>query len=172
MSDRSARKLVALVGAGVVLLVCGWLDAVVIVGISRRANETFDPSGIAWALSFGYLVVAGAVLVVALLARWARSAVVGVVYVLVGVFFVFLPPINWLWAATINGASPILPDPLLTLVNTAYVDAEQGPLNAVAIIGAAMLLVGGLSVAGVLRTRPSTPPMAASGSLESEISPT
>jgi hypothetical protein len=171
MSRSSARKLAAIVGAGAILVVVGWLDTVVIVGISRSASQTFDPFGISWAMSVGYLIVAGAVLAIALLARWVRSVFVGAIYVLVGAFLVFLAPLNWEWAATINGAAPVLPGPIVTVVSNAYLYGEQGPLNAVAIIGAAMLLVGASSIAFGLRTRPATPPHPAEGSLASEVSP-
>jgi hypothetical protein len=151
MAPGWARKLVALVAAGVVLLIVGWLDTVVLVGIQRRSEETFDISQVAWALPLGYLAVAAALLAIGLLARWVNSAFVGLAYALVGAFLTFLFPIEWQWAAAINGAAPFLPGPIASFVNEAYLRTEQGPLNAVAIIGAGMLLVGLANIGLALR---------------------
>ena len=104
--------------------------------------------------------------------RWARSGLVGSVYAIVGALLVFLGPINWIWAATINGADPILPGPITTLVNSLYINAEQGPLNAVAIIGAGMLLIGIASVVDAMRHRaPAAAAPVATTSATSEVSP-
>ena len=151
MSPGWARKLVTLAGAGLVLVVVGWLDTVVMVGIQRDSQTTFDISQIVWALPLGYLAVAAALLVVGLLARWVNSAFVGLVYALVGAFLTFMFPIEWQLAAEINGAAPLLPGPLASFVNEAYLRTEQGPLNAVAIVGAGMLLVGLASIGLALR---------------------
>ncbi len=170
MSGPSTRKLVALVLAIAVLATAGWLDTVVIVAIQQSSQETFDISRLEWALSFGYLIVAGAVLAIALLARWARSVLVGLVYAVVGAFLVFLSPMIWLGAVGLNGAPPFLPGPIATLVNDAYIYGERGPLNAVAIIGAGMLVVGIGSIAYAFRHRASVAP-AVEGRLPSEATP-
>ncbi len=172
MSDRSALKVVAVVGAGILLVIAAWLDSVVLVAIVKSASASFDVQSLVWAESFGFLAVAGTVLAVALLGRWARSALVGGVYAIVGALLVFLGPINWLWAASINGARPVLPGPITTLVNNLYINAEQGPLNAVAIIGAGMLLVGIASIVDAMRHRaPAAAPPVATSSVTSEVSP-
>jgi hypothetical protein len=171
VSNQSIRKLVALAAATAVLVIAGWLDTVVIVGIQRSSEATFDISQFAWALSFGYLTVAGAVLTIALLARWARSILVGLVYAVVGAFLVFLSPMIWLGAVGLNGAPPFLPGPIATLVNDAYLYGEQGPLNAVAIIGAGMLMVGIGSVAYAFRHRASATSVGVEVPLPSEATP-
>jgi hypothetical protein len=171
VSDRSTRKLVALLGAAVVLVIAGWVDTVVMVGIHRTSSATFDIIQIAWAVPFGYLTIAAAILVIGLLARWARSVLVGLAYALIGAFLAFLFPINWLWTAETNGAPPILPAPVATFVNEVYSHAEQGPLNAVAIIGAGMLLVGLASIGYELRHPVRAVPGGVEGPLQAEVSP-
>lgn len=171
VSNRSNRKLVALAAAIAVLVIAGWLDTVVVVGIQRRYEQTFDISLFAWALSIGYLIVAAAVLAIALLARWAKSVLVGLVYAVVGAFLVLLFPMIWLGAVGLNGAPPFLPEPIATLVNDAYLYGEQGPLNAVAIIGAGMLIVGIVSIAYAFRHRASATPVGVEGPLPSEATP-
>ena len=172
MSERSGRTIAAIVGAGILLAIAGWIDTVVLAAIRTSANSSFDPRTIFWAESFGFLMVAGAVLAIALLGRWARSGLVGVVYTVVGAFLVFLAPINWLWAASINDAGPILPEPITTLVNKIYEHAEAGPSNAVAIIGAGMLLVGIASIVDAMRHRaPAASAPVATSAATSEVSP-
>lgn len=171
MPDRSVRKLVALLGAAAVLGIAGWVDTVVILGIQRSSAQTFDVSQIAWALPFGYLTIAAAVLVIGLLARWAQSGLVGLVYALVGAFLAFLFPILWLWAAGVNGATPFLPEPIATFITEVYSNLEQGPLNAVAIIGAGMLLVGLATIGHALRHRAPAAPAEVQGPLQSEAIP-
>jgi hypothetical protein len=171
VSQQSTRKLVSLVAAGAILVLARWLDTVVLGGIRQTANSTFDVLPASWAFSFGYLLVAGAVLMVAMLGRWARSSVVGVVYALVGALLVFVGPLIWLGAAGLNGAPPFLPGPLATLVDKIYLSGEQGALNAVAIIGAAMLLVGLASIGSALRHRVPPVPGPVDTSLQPEPSP-
>ena len=147
------RKFVAFVGAAVILVVVGWLDAVVIVAIQRRSAQSFDVTGIGWALPFGYLILAGAILAIALLGRWAASVLVGVAYAIVGAFLTFLFPITWFLAAGVNGATPVLPEPIATFISNIYFNVEQGPLNAIAILGATLLLVGLATIGQAVRKR-------------------
>jgi hypothetical protein len=172
MSERLGRTIAAIVGAGILLVIAGWLDTVVLVGIKRSSESSFDIAAFVWSQSFGFLAIAGAVLAVGVLGLLARSLLVGVVYALVGALLVFLGPIVWLGAASINGADPILPEPITTLVNNLYFYGEQGPLNAVAIIGAGMLLVGIVSISDGIRHRaPAAPEPIATSSATSEVSP-
>ncbi len=156
MSPTSVRKVVAIAAAAAIIGIAGWLDSVVLVGIQRTAEATFDPTQLTWSQASAYLLAAGAVLLIGLLARWAGSATVGLVYALVGAFLAFLSPIVWTWSASINGADPILPGPIASFVNFVY-PVEQGPVNAVAIIAAAMLLVGIASILAAMRGRASAP---------------
>ena len=147
------------------------MDTVVIVGIRQTSAVTFDPMPIVWAMSFGYLMVSGAVLAIALLGRWANSALVGLIYVLVGGFLVFLSPMIWLGAVGLNGAPPFLPEPIATFVNNVYFYESQGPLNAVALIGAGMLLVGVASIAYAPRHRAPTAHEGVEAPLQVEVGP-
>ena len=157
MSPTSIRKVMAITTAAVVVGLASWLDSSVLVGIQRTSAASFDPTQSAWGLTLGYLMVAGAVLLIGLLARWAQSTIVGLVYALAGAFLAFLFPIVWLWSASINGADPILPGPIASFVDDAYLNLEQGPVNAAAIIGAGMLLVGIASIVASSRQRSSAP---------------
>ena len=156
MSPKSMRKVVAIAAAAAIIGIAGWLDSVWLMGNQRTSQATFDVSQLFWSQASAYLLVAGAVLLIGLLARWARSATVGLVYALVGAFLAFLSPIVWTWAASINGADPILPAPIVSFVSFVY-PVEQGPVNAVAIIGAAMLLVGIASIISAIRDRAAAP---------------
>ncbi len=158
VSQQSTRKLGSLVAGGVILALAGWLDSQVLAGLLRTANQNFDPLPFTWVTSFGFILVAGAVLAVALLARWAHSPVVGLVYALVGGLVVFVGPLIWLGADGVNGAPPFLPDPLGGILNNIYLYGEQGPLNAAAIVGGAMLLVGLASIGSALRNRERVTP--------------
>jgi hypothetical protein len=171
VSRQSTRKLVALLGAAAVLVIADWVDTVMVTGIRLSSGQTFDVSQMEWALPFGYLTVAAGGLAIVLLARWAQSVLVGLVYALVGAFFAFLFPIIWLWAAGVNGATPVLPGPIVTFLTDVYINTEQGSLNAVAIIGAGMLLVGLASIGYALRNRASPAPGGAERPRESEASP-
>lgn len=158
MSRRWARNLLAVLGAGLILGLAGWLDTVVIAGIRQRSGQTFDITAISWALPFGYLAIAGAGSASVLLARWAHSVLVGLVYALAGAFLTFLFPILWLWTGSINGAPPLVSGPIATFLAEIYAHEETGPLNAVAIIGAMMLLAGLGVIGSALRHRAPTVP--------------
>ncbi len=101
------------------------------------------------------LAVAGLVLVVALPSWRSRSAAVGVIYAVAGIFFTLLPMItDYSLGSTATTAKAIF-------------TATNGPLNAVTIVGAAMAVVGVVVVGRSLRDRlaagePSTPAASAS----------
>jgi hypothetical protein len=44
MRRRSTRNVIAIVGAGLVLGLAGWLDTVVVEGIRQRSSQTFEGS--------------------------------------------------------------------------------------------------------------------------------
>ena len=154
MTGRSVRVLGALVGAAAVLVVAWWYDTAVMPAVQRAQAASFDMTQLAAALPVGYLLIAAGTLGIALLARWASSRLVEVVYVVVGTFWAFLFTVVWTVAAGENGAPPVLPDPLASALGQMYAAAETGPLNAVALIGAAMLLIGAGRLALSLRHRP------------------
>lgn len=130
----------ALIG-GAALAAGAWYDGSVMVDAQRRAGNLFDPTQETLLLAVGSLAVAGAVLALGVAAWKARSVFIGVAYAVVGGFFTFLPVIVWEWAAQINGAAPVLPEPIASAVSQIYFHV-QGPLNADGILGGAMLVMG------------------------------
>lgn len=152
MADRWTRIVVALV-IGAALLGCmGWLDGTVMREGVKEAVRNFRV--VSWQPSFGYLAVAGAVFVVGLAARWAQSLWVGIGYALAGAAFTFLEAIYTGPAAGHGDTPPLLPDPLVQVVAKVSL-WSYGPLNATAIIGAAMLLAGILTIGLEVRYRQS-----------------
>ena len=107
----------ALVAAALVLVVMAWFDTTVVRDAVSRRPQTFDMSPYALVAALGMILIAGAVLLLALLAWRTRSVAVGVVYALVGAYFAFQ---EWIWmnlAGQVNGAPPVLPYPLDRAVN-------------------------------------------------------
>jgi len=155
MSTSLRRTVGALLGAAAVLVVAGWYDTVVLHSILVTGGNSFDMTQTAVALPVGYLLIAAGLLGIALLARWADSRLVDLAYLLVGAFFAFLFTLVWTVAVSVNGAPPVLPDPLPSFLGQTLTTTESGTLNAVAIIGAAMLLVGASRLVLSLRHRPA-----------------
>ena len=149
---RSARAVTALLAAGGVLWVTAWFDHIWLTDMQRQAGASFDPTGLMWALGVGSLAVAGAVLLVAILAWRSPSVAVSTVYAVVGAFFTFLPTLLWQFSASVNGAPPVLPQPVADVVTEVY-QASTGPLNAVETVGAGMLIVGVAGFARAMRGR-------------------
>jgi hypothetical protein len=150
--SKAGRAAVAVLAAAAVLWLAGWADGTVMRDIQQQEAATFDPTGLSLAYALGAVAVASGVLVLAVLAWRSRSALVGVAYLVVGGFFGFMPVINWWGAAQINGAPPVLPGPIADAVSQIYF-WSNGPLNAVATVGAGMLLVGLLVVGRSIRAR-------------------
>ena len=140
--SKAGRAAIAILVGGAVLLVAAWSDSTVMLDIQRQTARSFDyPYGLQLALSLGSLAVVGSVLLLAALAWRSKSGLVGAVYAVVGVFLVFLPVISWRFAAQINDAPPVLPQPIAQAVSEIYF-RSTGPLNAVVTIGAGMLIIG------------------------------
>jgi hypothetical protein len=141
----------ALVGAAAALLLAAWFDTSVVVDAQRQAASTFEPGGLAVVMSVGAVAAGGACLLVGWLGV-RSSAVVGLLYVVVGGFFALGSWLLWTFAASINGAPPVLPDPVAQAMSDIYL-RTQGPLNAVAIIGGAMAVAGAFAIARSVRRR-------------------
>ena len=139
--SKPIRATIAIVAAGAALLFAAWFDSTVMLDIQAQGRAMFDSTGFALALSLGSLAVAGAVLLLAVLAWRSQSALVGTVFAVVGAFFAFLPAILWQFAAEHNDVPAVLPQPIAQAVTDIYI-RSTGPLNAVVIIGAGMLLAG------------------------------
>lgn len=150
MSSRASRTIVAIGGTALVLLVARWLDGDVLASIVRDAERSFHPTRAAIALSMGYLMIAAGALLISALARRAPYAVVGLVLAGAGAFLTFLFPL--VFYLTASGNAPArLTGPVADLLDNSYSTLAQGPLNAVAILGAVMLLVGLITVGSVVR---------------------
>jgi hypothetical protein len=156
--SRVGRSAVALAAAAVVLAVMAWFDTTVVSNAAQREAQTFDMSGYALVEALGTILIAGSVLLLALLAWRSRSVAVGVAYALVGAYFALQLWITWTFAAQANGAPPVLPYPLDRAVNHVF-SATYGRLNAVGIVGAGMLVAGVAVLAQRFRerTRSSVP---------------
>ena len=147
MLSKAGRAAIAVVAAAGCLMLVAWLDGTVLADAVRNANASFaGPTSFTTLWSLVSLAVAGSILLLAVLVWRTHSAVVGLIYVVVGVFFAFLPDVVWRLATTVNGAPPVLPDPLTRAVSALYAQGV-GPLNGIVILGAGMLLIG-LAVAG------------------------
>lgn len=144
----NGRTIVALAGALLVIAIATWFDNTFMLAARRDAAAHFDTRGVGLVIAAGSLLVAGSALIMWVLAWRARSVAVGLTYAMVGGFFVLLPWLVWNFAAETNGAPPVLPEPLLTVISQIYFRTGSGPLNAVGTIGAAMLIAG---VAGLVR---------------------
>jgi hypothetical protein len=101
----------------------------------------FDYVGPLATISLGSIVVAGSVLLLGVLAWRSNSVGVGVIYVLVGSFFVFLPAIVTGFATQADDSPALLPGPIADAVGRIFL-WSTGPLNAVGIVGAGMLIAG------------------------------
>jgi hypothetical protein len=153
---RYGRTVVALVVAGVVLAGMAWFDGIVVGQAGRDAAATFDPTGASAMTGLGSLVAAGGILAVVLAGWRSQSILVGVAYVLLGMFRVFLSWITWTFAAQVNDKPPILPDPFPGLLADLYRESH-GPLNAVGMLAAVMAVTGIAIIVRELRHRPARP---------------
>jgi len=140
------KTLVALAAAAIVLVIAAWFDTTVMLEARRQAASTFDSSGIAAMAVVGSLMIAGSVLLVGALAWRATSLAVGLVYVVVGGFFVALPWLVWNLSTGINDVPAVLPEPIAVALWNIYY-STTGALNAGGTIGAAMLIAGIVALA-------------------------
>jgi hypothetical protein len=154
--SRPSRVLIAILAAGAALYVGGWFDGTVMRDIQHQEEASFDPNGLTLALSLGSLAVAGAVLLLGALAWRSRSTLVGATYSSVGALVAFLPVIVWRFAAEINDHAPVLPKPIADEISQIYF-WSSGPLNAMGIIGAGMLVAGILVIGRSFRGRVASP---------------
>jgi hypothetical protein len=139
--SKASKTLMALAAAAIVLVLAAWFDTAVMSDARRTAAANFDIAGAAATVAIGTLLVAGSALLVGALAWRAASVVVGVAYVVVGGFFVALPWLVWNLASQVNDAPAVLPEPLALALGNVFL-STSGSLNAVATIGAAMLIAG------------------------------
>ncbi len=135
MAAETRRTLVALVGGALAVIVAGWYDSYVVPNL----QGTPDPNAVgglganAVAVAAGYVAVAASVLILALLARRAHSRLVDAVFVVGGASMAVVGPLLWAPALNVTGAPPV---------------------DALAAIGFAMLVIGLGDLRGALWVRP------------------
>jgi len=147
---------IAILTAGAALYAGGWLDGQVMPEIQRQAGLSFDPNGLALAISLGSLAVAGVIFLLGVLAWQSHSLAVGLAYSAVGAIAAFMPVIIWRFAAQINGNPPLLPKPIADELSQIYF-WSNGPLNATEMIGAGMLIAGILVLVRSFRHQSAAP---------------
>jgi hypothetical protein len=146
MPSRRHRLSTPLVAAIVLLFAAGWFDGTVLRNLQRDVGRTFELEPALVIATLGHLAVAAGILVLAVLAWHSRSVAVGIAYLVAGSTAAFLAPINWHLAAQVNNAPAVMPEPASRFVSMIFT-WQDGPLAAVATIGAGMLLIG-LAVIG------------------------
>jgi hypothetical protein len=124
--------MVAVVAAAACLVALAWFDATVLDDARKLVAASFQIGGFMNLTALGYVLVAGAILLVAALGWWSRSAVVGVVYAVAGAFLVLMPGLTF---------NRDLPESLGKLINEVWV-VSTGPIFAVEMLGGGLLLVG------------------------------
>jgi hypothetical protein len=154
--DRITRSGLAIGGGVAALILVGWLDGTVMRDAQHRQAQFFDPTGVVWSYSLGYLVTAASVLAVGAAGWWARSWVTGIVFLVGGAFFAFLDVITWELAASTSYTPAVLPEPLANAVSQLYF-WQAGPIGSMRIVGAAVFLVGLLVIGSLGRARMSAP---------------
>ena len=115
-------------------------------GFGQQFSMGNDPAWPTFVLEVGQLAIAGAVVLLAVLAWRSRSVLVGSAYTVVGAFFLGLRLIVWLFATQVNNTPPVAPAPIPDLLGR-LMFGTYGPLDAIAMVGAGMV-IGGLLVLG------------------------
>jgi hypothetical protein len=142
MPTQQRRPLVAALVALLALVIAYWLDSGVLFDAHIRADLTYDPVPLVDLTALVHLLTAAGVVAIVVAGWRSRSMVVGIGYAAVGAFLVFLPPLIWSYASSVNGAPPVLPQWIANLLWSWDSPIEKGPTGAVYVLAAAMLLTG------------------------------
>jgi hypothetical protein len=153
MQIRARRSLVAALVALLVLLIAHWFDAGVLVDARNGFSYSYDPVPLVDLTAIAHIVTAAGVVAIALAGWRSRSLAVGIGYAVVGGFLVFLPPLIWSVAVSVNGASPVAPQPIANALWSWDSTLETGRIGAVFTLAAAMLLTGVAVIWSVLQGR-------------------
>jgi hypothetical protein len=153
MLSQFRRWFVAALVAVLALLIGHWFDVGVLAAAIRRAGMTFDLSPVFYLTSVAHLLTAAGVVALAAAAWRSQSLLVGVCYAVVGGFLVFLPPLVWVFATSVNGAPTVAPQPIANTLGQWYFTLAAGVTGAVFTFAAAMLLSGLAVIGSVLRTQ-------------------
>jgi hypothetical protein len=147
MQIQVRRSLVAALVAPLVLLIAHWFDAGVLVDARNRFSYSYDPVPLVDLTAIAHIVTAAGVVAIALAGWRSRSLAVGIGYAVVGGFLVFLPPLIWSVAVSVNGAPAVAPQPIANALWSWDYTLEMGRTGAVFTLAAAMFL-SGLAVIG------------------------
>jgi len=150
MSNTSRSALALIVAIGL-LATMTWFDTVVVTEARARGRATFETDYLAL-FSLGALLIASSVLLIWRLALDAGSLAVSVIYVLIGGFFALLPWTLVALAASTNDGPAVLPDAVANAVSNVFV-ATVGPLYAVVVVGASMVIAGVAVIGRTIRDR-------------------
>lgn len=131
----------ALVAAPVVLVTAAWYDTTIMERAQREGAATFEMLTPVSAAAVGSLLIAGGVLLLALLVWRSGSPIAAAVYALVGAFFAFLVAIAVVVGPGKNDAPALLPREVANTLLRIWI-RTTGDLGAVTTIGAGMLLAG------------------------------
>jgi hypothetical protein len=159
MATQLRRWLVAALVALLTLLIAHWFDAGVLADAQHRAGHP----GLLFNLApVAHMLTAAGVVVLALAAWWSRSLLVGVCYVLVGGYLVFLPAMYWAFDSVtylrsmpsgviVATSGPLAPQPIASTLGDWFLTVSTGVTGAVFTLASAMLLSGLVVIASVLR---------------------
>jgi hypothetical protein len=165
MQVRYGRPLTAGVIALGALLLVHWFDAGVLADAQRRAGLTYD-TGPFWNLmAVSRILTAGGAIAISIAGWRSRSLVVGACYAAVGGLLVFLPALVWAFAAELNGAAPVAPQPIAGVLNDWFFTLSAGVTGAAYTLGGAMLITGIAVMWSVSARRRSGLPLRVSASL-------
>jgi hypothetical protein len=153
MQIQARRSLVAALVALLVLLSAHWFDAGVLVDVRNGFSYTYDPVPLVDLTAIAHIVTAAGVLAIALAGWRSRSLAVGIAYAVVGGFLVFLPPLIWSVAVSVNGTPPVAPQPVANTLWSWDSMLETGRTGAVFTLAAAMFLTGVAVIWSVLQGR-------------------
>ncbi len=137
MSPR-VRWVIAVVVAAAVFAVVVWLDAIVVKNAQPPPPDAFHirNEGGVLLLAFGSVVVGGAAIVYATLARWSRSLTASLIFFVGGVAELLVAPALYMYP----GDWPYY----LNLTLTWWTGTTTGPLKAAQIMGGALVVAGAI----------------------------
>jgi hypothetical protein len=153
MPGTPRRALLAALVALLALLIAYWFDSGVLADAQKRAGYTFDMGWFMELAGVAHIVTAAGVVAIALTCWRSRSLVVGIGYVVVGGFLVFLPALTWTIGVSVNGAPPLVPQPIASTLGQWYSTLATGVTGAFYTLAAAMFLSGLAVVGTVLLTK-------------------
>ena len=135
MGAGTRRTVVGFLGGAVAVIVAGWYDAVVVpaLQVSPDPNLEGSLSANGVAVAAGYIAVAAGIVIMAVLARRAHSPSLDLVFAVGGASAAVVGSMIWAPRPEITGAPPV---------------------DALAVLGFALLLIGLADLRGALRVGP------------------